>query len=177
MEKSVNAFRLLRPGLLQGAPVRESVHETVDVPVVLQVFDGQVAGGILRAERLVLGDERLDPVDAHIDLGPVVDVDVPRQGRVGLLVDLDDRVEQGRNPLPVPAHRGTDGNAQQASQLPHVQPVTLVLEFVEHVEGHHGPEVHVDELGRQVQVPFDVGRVHHVHHHVRHRLDEVLPHV
>ena len=41
----------------------------------------------------------------------------------------------------------------------------------------HGAQVHVDELGGQVQVALDVGRIYHVHHYVRHGLQEVFAHV
>ena len=104
-------------------------------------------------------------------------MDVAGERRVGMLVDLDDGVEQFRDTPAVAAHRRADGHAQQASQLLRVQLVAFVLQLVVHVQGHHGPEVHVDDLRRQVQVPFNVGGVHDIDHDVRHRIDEVLPHI
>ena len=52
-----------------------------------------------------------------------------------------------------------------------------MLQLIVHVQGHHGPKVHVDDLRGQVQVPFDVGGVHDIDHNVRHRIDQVLPDV
>ena len=101
-------------------------------------------------------------------------MDVPGQLGVRLLVNLDNRVEQLRDALSVAAHGGAHGHAQQPAQLLDIQLVAFVLKFIVHVQRHHGAQVHVDELGGQVQVALDVGGVHHVDDHVRHGLQEVF---
>ena len=143
--------------------------------VRLEIFDREVAGGVFRADGLVLEDEVADAVDALLELAAVVDVDMAAQAGVALLIDLDDGVEKGGNALAVAAHRRADRDTEQVAQLLRVDLVALGLELVVHVQGHDGPQVHVDELGRQVEVALDVGRVDDIDDDVGHGVDEVLP--
>ena len=73
---------------------------------VLEVLDGQPAGGIVGADIVVLLNQQLDAVDAAFELLSVVDVDVAGQGRLVVLVDLDDGVEQPVDALPAAADGG-----------------------------------------------------------------------
>ena len=175
MQQGLDALGLLLPDGFQRLPVRELRDDLLDVAVALQVLDCQIAGGVLRPDLLVLEDEVAEADDALLDFRTVVDVDMAGERGVGLLIDLDDGVEQLRDAPAVAAHRRAHGHAQQAPQLVGVQLVPLVLQLVVHVQGHHGPEVHVDDLRRQVQVPLDVGGVHDVDDDVRHRIDQILP--
>ncbi len=177
MKQTVNPFRLFRTGLPKRVPVGQGVQQLLDVAVVFKVLDGQVAGGVPVTDLLVFEDQVAQPDDAPFDFRTVIDMEMSGDGRVRVLIDPDDRIEQLRDAPAVAAHRRAHGHAQQAAQLGRIQPVPLVLQLVIHVEGHHGPEVHVDDLGRQVQVPFDVRGVHDIDHHVRHRIDQVLAHI
>ena len=107
----------------------------------------------------------------------MIDVDVTRQFGVGLLINGDDGVEKLGDSFSAAAHRRTDGNTQKDSQLLFVQLVPLVLQFVVHVQGHHQPEVHIDELRGKVEVSLDVGGVHYVDDDVGHALQQMLAYV
>ena len=123
---------------------------------------------------LVLEDEAADTGDAFLEFPAVVDVDMARQMGVALLIEFDDRVEESVDALAAAAHRRADGHAEQVAQLADVDLVALGLELVEHIEGHDGPEVHVDELGREVEVALDIGSVDDIDDDVGHGVDEVL---
>ena len=172
-----DAGGLFLPGCDDGVPVGKPLDERFDVLVRFQVLDGQVAGGIAGADILICGDEVPEADDAFFQFRPVVDVDVPGQAGIRLLIDPDDGVEEFADAFAVPGDRRTDRRPEQPAQLLHVERIPLGAEFVVHVQGHDGPQVHVDELGGQVEVPLDVGGVHDIDHHVRHRVDEVLPDV
>ena len=53
-------------------------------------------------------------------------------------------------------------------------PCPLRLTVGVHVHGHDHAEVHVDDLGRQVEISLEVGGVHHVDDHVGNIVDQIL---
>ena len=126
---------------------------------------------------LVPPDEVTQPDDALLQFRPVVDMDMACHDVLVALIDFDDGIEQRVDAGSVPADGRTDRHAEQPAQLVDVEAVAFLLQFVVHVQRHHHPEVHVDELGGQVEVAFQVGGVHHVDDDIGHLLDEVLPHV
>ena len=180
---SVRVHEILDPALLLDAggdeqvASRQALDDSLDIGVVLQIFDGQISGGVSGAQFLVLLEHQLDAVDALLDLGTMVDMYMSRKSRVALGVDLYDRVEELRNALAVPADGRHYRNAEKPAELLDVDLVPLGLEFVVHVQGDHGAEVHVDHLGGQVEVSLDVGGVHYVDYYVRHRFKQVFPDV
>ena len=104
-----------------------------------------------------------DPVDGHrIALG-------------GIVIDLQHRVQKLRDTIPGPADRRTHRHAKQPAELPGVDTVTPCLQFVVHVQGHHGPEIHVLHLRCKIEVPFQVGSIHDIDDHVRDVPDEIVP--
>ena len=97
--------------------------------------------------------------------------------KVAPLVEVDDDVEQAVDALARAAHRGHHGHAQQLAQGQVVQRIAAGLQLVVHVEGHDHAHVHVDELGGEVKVALQVGRVDHVDYDVRRLVDDVAAHV
>ena len=91
-----------------------------------------------------------------------------------MLVDLDDGVEQPVDALPAAADGGYHRHAEQMSEGDGVEPVSAGLQLVVHVHGHDHAEVHVDDLGRQVEIALEVGGVHHVDDHIGDIVDQVL---
>ena len=57
-------------------------------------------------------------------------------------------------------------DADHRPQGPVVEPPVAAQQFVVHVQSHYHAHVHVDQGGGQVQVAFQVGRIHDVDHHV-----------
>ena len=141
--------------------------------VVLQKFDRKIAGGEAGAEVLILLEYEFDAVYALLKFMPVIDVDVACKARRGILIHLHDGIEEFFHSPSVPADRGAYRHTEQVAQLPDIYAVSLSLEFVVHVKGHDHPEVHVDQLGGQVEIALYVGSVHHVQHDVRSALEQV----
>ena len=108
---------------------------------------------------------------------PVVDMDVAGKLGVRILVDFYYGIEKLGDALAVTAHRGADRDAKKVSQLLDIQFVTLMLELIVHIEGHDNPQVHVYELGGEVQVALYVGSINHVYDYVREGFYKVFPHV
>ena len=76
LEEGSDALGLFRPGRRKRLMVRKFRNERLDVAVALQVFDGQVAGGIPVADVLVREDQVAEADDALLDFLSVVDVDM-----------------------------------------------------------------------------------------------------
>ena len=174
MDQVLDAGRLLGAHLGNLAGVRQGGDHPVDLLVVLQILDGQIAGGVPVPDVLVLLDQELDAVDALLQFRAVVDVDVSGQPLVVLLVDFDHGVQQLGDAGPVTAHGRTDRHTKKIAKLLDVEAVSPRLKLVVHIQSHHHAEVHVDNLGSEVEVPLDVGSVHDIDHDIRHVLDQVL---
>ena len=114
--------------------------------------------------------------DAVLYLVSVVDVDVP--GRMAdTLIDLNDGAEQGFDTHAALERRRHQGRTQQGGQHLQVQRVTTTLELVVHVECYHHRNIHIQQLGGQIEVALDVGRVNDVDDDVRCLFRQVLAHV
>ena len=143
--------------------------------VVLQQLDGEEAGGEGVAEA-VLVEFCAEGGDASFQLAAVVHVQVPRLG-VSPFKNLDDLVEQLVDAFAAASGGRHDRHAEEGAELVDVKLVAALLELVEHIEGHHHREVHVDELGGEVEVALEVAAVHHVEDDVGILLDDMLPDV
>ena len=174
-QQLLQALLLLETGGDQFIATGPLLQDPVHLFVVLQEFDGQPAGGVVRRDVAVPPKQVLQAVDALFQFHPVVDVDVARQARIVLFVYRDEGVQQVGDPLAGAAHRGTDRHAQQPSELLQVQLVTFPGKLIEHIQRHDHPQVHVDELGGQVQVALQVGSVHHIEYDIGNGFDQGLP--
>ena len=154
--------------------VMEGPDHTFDLLVVLQILDGQIAGRVLATDVLVLLDQELDAVDALLQFLTVVDVNMSGQPLVVLLVDLDDGVQQFRDSGSVTADGRADRHSEKVTKLLDVKAVSPRPKLIVHIQSHHYTEVHIDDLGREVEVSLDVGSVHDVDHDIRNVLNQVL---
>ena len=60
-------------------------------------------------------------------------------------------------------------------KLLHIDLYPPALQHIHHIQGdHHGPP-QLRELKGEIQVPFNIGGVHHVHDHVRVIVDDEIP--
>ena len=84
MDQVLDAGRLLGAHLGDLAGVRQGGDHPVDLLVVLQILDGQIAGGVPVPDVLVLLDQELDAVDALLQFRAVTDGDVFRRDGEGL---------------------------------------------------------------------------------------------
>ena len=149
------------------------------VAVVLEQFDGQIAGGVSLPQVGVGLEIVLYAGDAVFYLVSVVDVYVAVVRVLVLvgLVEVYHRAEQLFHAAPRGEHRGHHRHPEEAAQLVVVHVVAPLLGLVKHVQGAHHAQVHVDELRGEVEVALEVGRVYHVDHHVGRLLDDLLAHV
>ena len=173
----LDALVLLETGRDDLVVVGQGLHCLLHVRVIFQILDGQPAGGIPGPDVLVFPDKMLETVYAGLQFLSVVDVDVAGHGRVVVLVDVYDRVEQPVNALAAAAYGGDHRHAEQMPEGDGVELVPLGLQFVVHVKGHHHTQVHVDDLGGQVEIPLQVGCVHHIDDHIGDILYQILAHV
>ena len=171
------------PKLLAN-PVAHLQHAAVGVAlggillqllVVLQKLDCQEARRQRIAETVLIqfGAELFD---AALQLTAVVDVDVARFD-VAPLENLYYLVKQVVNAVAAASRGGDDGHTQQGRQLVDVQTVAASLQLVVHIEGHHHRDVHIYQLGGEVQVAFQVAAVHDVKNYIGTFLNDVLPHI
>ena len=66
---------------------------------------------------------------------------------------------------------------QETTQGGKVEAVAALFKFVEHVQGTYHRQVHVDELGGEVEIAFEIARIKHVDDDVRRFLYDLSPHV
>ena len=177
MQQVFNPLLLLSPRSYDFIPVRKSLDDLLYVLVIFQVLDCQIPCGVLVPQRVVLLQKKLYPVNALFELGSVVDVDMSGEFRVALRVYPDDSVEKFRNPGSVTAYSRADRHTQEIAQLLDVQLVTFCLQLIVHIQRHHHSEVHVDDLGGEVQIPFNVGCVHDIDDDIRHIVYQILAHI
>ena len=137
-------------------PVRESLDHLFHLAVILQILDRQVPCRVLVTDLRILLKKQLDTVYALLDLDSVVDVYMSGQTRVCVLIYLYYCVEKPVDALSAAAHCRYDRHSEQVAQLPDVQIAALGLEFVVHIHRHHHAQVHIYELGGQVEVPLQI---------------------
>ena len=80
-----------------------------------------------------------------------------------------DEVAKGFQALALTGHHGDDRHAQRLRQGIGIDVVTLIPGDVHHVERQQGGVTQFDDLGREVEVALEVGRVDHHHHQIRGR--------
>lgn len=75
----------------------------------------------------------------------------------------------------------TDGrqhrHAKQLTEFYVIQRVPACFQFVVHVKRDNHAHVHVNQLGGEIQVPFQIGRVHHINNDIRSFVDDVMAHI
>ena len=146
---------------------------------MLQKFDSEVAGGIALAQVDLLLEVLLHIADAVLDLVTVVDVDMARVGMVALyaLVEADDGMEEFLHTAPRGEDRGHHRHAEEAGELLHAEGVAPLLGLVVHIERTDHGDVHVDELGGEVEIALEVTGVDDVDDEVGRMVDELLANV
>ena len=80
-------------------------------------------------------------------------------------------------PFPVRLMVGSIGHAEQLTELYVIQRVPACFQFVVHVKRDNHAHVHVNQLGGEIQVPFQIGRVHHINNDIRSFVDDVMAHI
>ena len=147
-------------------PVIKSLDDFLNVLVILKILDGKIAGGVFESYLLVFLNQKLDAVYALFNFCSVVDVYVTAQLRCIPLIYLDDSVEELRNAFPAAADCRDNRESEKMTEGLYVKLVLLRPELVIHVQGHDDPQVHVNQLGRKIEVALEIGCIHHIHHDI-----------
>ena len=145
---------------------------------MFQEFDGQIACGELTAQFTILLQVLLHILDTIFYLVAVVDMDMAN-GMLGELplIDLDDGGEQFVNALSALEYRRHHRETQQFAQFVGIEKVTALFTLIKHVEGSHHAEVHVYELGGEIEIALKVAGVDDVEHDIRRLFHDLLTHV
>ena len=96
---------------------------------------------------------------------------------VGSLIQTDNNVEQVVNAFARTTYCWYHRYSQQFAQLVVVQFVAAVLQGIVHVQCHYHAHVHINKLGREVEITFQVACIHHVDDNVGCFLDDVFTHI
>ena len=151
----------------------------LSVLIILQQLDGEVTGGVTLADGIICLQILLDMLDTMLYLMSVVDVDmaIVSAGIFLAFVEFDDGLEElihastigedGRN------HRDTE----EFAQLVVVDVIATLFGFIKHVEGTDHADVHVYQLGGEIEVALQVAGVDNVDDDIRRMLDELLAHI
>ena len=169
----LDLFPLLVSHLDDTAIIVKLAHHLGDHLVAGQQLDGEVAGGIGSRKVQMFHHILLDDVDGLLQVGAVVDMDV-----FGVLLQVLVEIHDlGHHLLDAGASRGDrrdDGEAEEFAEGVDIKLVAVFLQFVVHIEGHHHGHVHVDELGGEEEVAFEVRGIDDVEHDVGVLLHNVL---
>ena len=155
------------------------LDESLGVAVIFQHLDSQITSRVAVAHTFVFLHPFLNFGNAILNLMSMVDVDMA-EGRVVALtafIHLDDGMKEVFYASACLEYRWHHWNTKQLTQLLVVYFVTSLLRFIKHVESTHHAQVHVDELGCQIEVALQVRGVYDVDHHVGCLLDNLFSHV
>ena len=174
MQQVFDSVLFFSPRCYDFIPVRKGLYDLLYILVVFQVLDCQIPRGVLVPQRMVLLKKKFYTVNALFEFGSMVDVDMSGEFRVALSIYLDDSVEKLRNTRSVSAYSRAYRHTQKIAQLFDVQLVTFRLQLIVHIQRHHHSEVHIDNLGGEVQIPFNVGCVHDIDDDIRHIVNQIF---
>ena len=119
----------------------------------------------------------LQTVDALLQLDSVVDVNMSGKMGIALFINLNDCVKQLLDTFSYTTDRRNHRHTQKISQLSDVQLVTPCLQLIIHIQSHHNPKVHIDELSSEIKITLKIGCIHNIYDHIRHVLHKTLSHV
>ena len=118
----------------------------------------------------------LQGADRLLQIWTVVDVNMA-DGWVFVFENLDYRFEQLVDSFPNRSDSWNNRNTQHATQMAIVELCPGTFQFVVHVQCNDHFDVHVDQLGGQVEVAFKVGCINDIDDHIGHLLQNVCTYV
>ena len=70
-----------------------------------------------------------------------------------------------------------DWSAEKTAKLFYIKFVATCPEFIKHVQSYNHRNVHVEQLGGQVQVAFQIGGVNHIDDYIGSLVDDVTAYI
>ena len=84
--------------------VRKAFHHLLNFLIVLKILDGKVACRVCILDCRGFPDQMFETVYTMLKLSSVIDVDMSREVRITLFIDLDDSIKQFINSFAHAAH-------------------------------------------------------------------------
>ena len=122
---------------------------------MFQQLQREVSGGVVLGDMLIGLQVFLNVADAILYLMTVVDMQVSGE-LAGSLIYLDDGSEEVFYACTVLKGCGNHRDAEESAQGVDVHMVTTTLKLVIHVQGADHADVHIHQLGGQVEVAFQI---------------------
>ena len=104
----------------------------------------------------------------------IIDVNVT-DDRILLFIDLNDPIEKCFNPHAGFTDGGYDWCSNHPAQTLMVELVASLLQFVIDIECNDHPHIHVDQLGREIEVSLQIGGVQDVQDDIGLLLIQMMP--
>ncbi len=92
---------------------------------------------------------------------------------IAAFVNIDNYMEQLFDTLPATADRRQHRNSEQLAELYIIQHVSTGFQLIVHVQRNHHAHVHVNQLGGEIEITFQIGRIHHIDDDIRRFIDDV----
>ena len=88
-------------------------------------------------------------------------------------VNIDNHMKQLFDALPATADRRQHRDSEQLAELYIIQRVSTGFQLIVHVQCNHHAHVHVNQLGGEIKIAFQIGRVHNIDNDIRRFIDDV----
>lgn len=92
---------------------------------------------------------------------------------VAAFVNIDNHMEQLFNAFSATADRRQHRDSEQLAELYIIQRVSTGFQLIVHVQCNHHAHIHVNQLGGEIEIAFQVGRVYNIDNDIRRFIDNV----
>ena len=127
-------------------------------------LDGEPTGGIAKAQQVVAFQVLLNVTDAVLNLVTMIDmlVTIVLVVTLAILEDMNHfRQQIFQSPTRL-ERRGDHRHSQQRAELVDAQAVATLLQLIEHIQRTNHTEVHIHQLGCQVEVALQIAGVNDI---------------
>ena len=92
-------------------------------------------------------------------------------------VNADNYMKQFVNPLPATTDRRYHRRTKELPKHHIVQCIATGCQFIVHIERDYHTHVHVNQLGGEIKVPFQIGRIYHIDYNVRSFINDMTANI
>ena len=114
--------------------------------------------------------------DTALDHRAVIDVDMAHSA-ITILIDINDRLQQLIQTATITRHNRHHRHTKHCTQLLIIELIATTLQLVIHIERNHHIGVDVNQLGRKVEVAFEIRRHDSVDDNIGGIIDQMTTHV
>ncbi len=172
-QQLLNVESFFVPACEDCAVVRQSAQALLHLFVTFQQFDAEIA---LRHVPLVCRAALHLPLHHGDRFLQHPSVRYQHMCMFFLLINGDHPLQQLGDPFSSFPHGGNDRGVDEVGESPVIEGAPALLQLIVHVQGDHYRHLQVDQLGGEVEVPFQGGGRYHVDDDVGLLLQDMLPH-